>query len=480
LGRNSFAEEATPFHGEAETSIVFEKVANAKTAMQRRNSIRRTKLEDHYVRGMHEDFFAKMLLGTIHGKATHCYDFKLNFEFARLPKILDGLIQKSGFRWKGISGNHAGTESSDLQTHRLNQANVSQFLDKNQSHNDACKHFMQSGHRLTTMTYLKKAHSFEPGCLELGICIHLCYKGFLMSERAKHPALLVLFFFGFQLLFCLNRVQAGTLAQFHTHFGDIEVELYDRDKPQTVQNFKRLVESGAFQNTFFHRLQPGFVIQGGGYATAAQNATNLFAPPWSFVYYVPNFGNVTNEFNVGPHLSNTNGTIAMAKTSDPNSANSQFFFNLADNSASLDNTNNSGGFTVFGHVVRDANGILAGLNTFSSGNGIIPMGSLFPSDYFAVNVFPTLPVTYAGTAVPTFSGLVYVDISLLSVQLTLTNHQRQISWNSATGMTNIVEYSIVMPPVWNTLVTTNGNGLRYTITDPAVTSGSRFYRVRVN
>jgi cyclophilin family peptidyl-prolyl cis-trans isomerase len=302
-----------------------------------------------------------------------------------------------------------------------------------------------------------------------------------MSEHAKQPGLPIFFFFGFLLLFSLNRAHAGTLALFRTPFGDIEVELYDTQKPQTVQNFKHLVQSGAYQNTFFHRLVPGFVIQGGGFSTSARFATNPFAPPWTYLSSVPNFGNVTNEFKVGPFLSNTNGTIAMAKTSDPNSANSQFFFNLANNSSSLDDTNNSGGFTVFGHVVRDANGILAALNTFSSANGIIPMAQLFPGDSLAVNVFPNLPVTFAGAYYPRYEDLLYVDISLLvSVQLTITNHQCQISWDTATGKTNIVEYSTVMPPAWNTLLTTNGNGTRYTITDPSAINGRRFYRVRVN
>jgi hypothetical protein len=108
------------------------------------------------------------------------------------------------------------------------------------------------------------------------------------------------------------------------------------------------------------------------------------------------------------------------------------------------------------------------------------MGQVFPTDSLAVNIFQTLPVDFAGAFYPEYYQLDYVDISLLSVQLTLTNHQRQISWNSATGMTNIVEYSNVLPPMWNTLLTTNGNGSRYTITDPTAASGSRFYRVRVN
>jgi cyclophilin family peptidyl-prolyl cis-trans isomerase len=303
-----------------------------------------------------------------------------------------------------------------------------------------------------------------------------------MSPCAKkHPALLIFLFLGFLLLISLNRAQAGTLALFRTPFGDIEVELYDTEKPQTVLNFKRLVESGAYQNTFFHRLVPGFVIQGGGFSTSARFATNLFAPPWTYLSSVPNFGNVTNEINVGPHLSNTNGTIAMAKTSDPNSANSQFFFNLANNSASLDDTNNSGGFTVFGHVVRDVNNVLGFFNTLSNLYGIIPMGQLFPTDPYAVNIFQTLPVDFAGAYYPRYEDLDYVDIYLLfSVQLTITNHQCQISWDSATGKTNVVEYSTVMPPAWNTLLTTNGNGTRYSITDPLAINGRRFYRVRVN
>jgi cyclophilin family peptidyl-prolyl cis-trans isomerase len=276
-----------------------------------------------------------------------------------------------------------------------------------------------------------------------------------------------------------NSIWAGTLAQFRTPFGDIEVELYDQQKPLTVQNFKRLVQSGAYLNTFFHRLEPGFVVQGGGYSTFARSQTNFFAPPWSYLTSVPNFGPITNEFKVGPFLSNTNGTIAMAKTSDPNSANSQFFFNLANNSGSLDNTNNSGGFTVFGHVVCDTNGVLAFFNTLStSGYGIVPMGVVYPTDSLAVNVFNNLPVTYAGYVPPRYNQLQYVDISLLSVQISATNHQRQISWNSATGMTNVVEFTLALPPVWRTLIATNGNGSRFTVTDPSPTNAFRFYRVR--
>lgn len=274
--------------------------------------------------------------------------------------------------------------------------------------------------------------------------------------------------------------RAGTLAQFRTVFGNIEVELYDQDKPVTVQNFKRLIQQGAYQDTFFHRLEPGFVIQGGGFATSARSATNLFAPPWSFLRGVPNFGTITNEFAVGRRFSNTNGTIAMAKTSDPNSATSQFFFNLGDNIASLDNTNNSGGFTVFGHVVRDSNGVLPLFNSLYYWYGMVPMVSLFTNDPLATNVFKTLPVTYAGAYYPRYLDLVYVDISLLNVQVApATGGGQEISWNSVVGRTNRVEWTANFPPAWQLLVATNGTGSTMKFTDRSA-GPKKFYRVRVD
>src|SRR5271154_5324649 len=146
------------------------------------------------------------------------------------------------------------------------------------------------------------------------------------------------------LFFCISSVRAGTLVQFRTAFGDIEVELYDQDKPVTVQNFLNYIQSGRYQNEFAHRLVQNFVVQGGGFALT-NNAINA----------IPTFAPITNEINAGKFYSNVYGTIAMAKTSDPNSATSQFFFNLTNNAASLDSTNNSGGFTVFGHVIAGTN-----------------------------------------------------------------------------------------------------------------------------
>src|SRR5436190_23034498 len=101
------------------------------------------------------------------------------------------------------------------------------------------------------------------------------------STRMRHLALFLLVCLGATFL-----ASAGTLAQFRTQFGDMEVELYDQDKPVTARNFIRYVESGAYANSFLHRCIPGFIVQGGGFNTTNQLATNLF----TVFDYVRNFG----------------------------------------------------------------------------------------------------------------------------------------------------------------------------------------------
>jgi cyclophilin family peptidyl-prolyl cis-trans isomerase len=258
--------------------------------------------------------------------------------------------------------------------------------------------------------------------------------------------------------------QAGTYVQFRTIYGDIDVELYDQDKPITVRNFIRLVTSGAYRDTFFHRCVPNFVVQGGGFFT-----TNRTDDYWfTNVFVVPNFGPITNEFGVGRRLSNTNGTIAMAKLSgNTNSANSQWFFNTANNTF-LDSNDTNNLFVVFGKVLRGTN-ILNGFNARSYGNGIVNLGG----------VFSELPVTYAGSDYPYFSDLVYVDISLLNVQVRATTGAREISWNSVSGKTNVVEFTASFPPSWQTLIATNGTGGTLKVLDPNTGVSQRFYRVRV-
>lgn len=133
----------------------------------------------------------------------------------------------------------------------------------------------------------------------------------------------------------------NTIVRMVTNVGSFNVELYDAEAPITVTNFLNYVNRGDYSISVIHRSQPGFVIQGGGYGYIDLGSRYFFD--------LPKDPPIQNEFS--PTRSNIRGTIAMAKTSDPNSATSEWFINLNDNSASLDNTNNSGGFSVFGRVL---------------------------------------------------------------------------------------------------------------------------------
>ena len=270
-----------------------------------------------------------------------------------------------------------------------------------------------------------------------------------------------------------QRSDAGTLAQFRTRYGDIDVELFDQEKPVTVANFLKYIRSGAFENTFLHRCVPGFVVQGGGFFTTNRNDSSDFIN----VFPVPTFSPITNEFFVGPRLSNTYGTIAMAQAgTDRNSATSQWFFNIANNGAGqpndLDNLN--GGFAVFGRMVRGTN-FLNDYNNRFYGFGLVNLGNAYGG------AFSFLPVSYVGNFYPYYNELLYVDITLLNVQVSRgTNGMREISWNSVNGRTNFVQFTTNFPPSWQTLVTTNGNGLTMRVTDDTAAAAGRFYRVRVD
>jgi cyclophilin family peptidyl-prolyl cis-trans isomerase len=285
-------------------------------------------------------------------------------------------------------------------------------------------------------------------------------------------------------LFAAYYTHAGTLVEFQLYFGvfeplgPVDVELYDQDKPVTVNNFLRLVQAGDYGDGFFHRLVPGFVLQGGGYYSANPFLTNIMAPPYANIDMVTNFGNITNEIGVGKFYSNTNGTIAMAKTSDPNSANSQFFFNLADNSVSLDSTNNSGGFTVFGRAVRGLD-LLDEFNGLYAGNGIVDLTQTYGTSG-ASSLFTQLPISITGTSPPPYDDLVYFTVSVLQAQISIaTNGVRQITWNSISGVTNNVEYTTALTnSSWQVLASTNGTGNSITVPDSA-SDKTRFYRIHV-
>src|SRR6185369_8650377 len=130
------------------------------------------------------------------------------------------------------------------------------------------------------------------------------------------------------LALCLLAIstQAGILVQFRTAFGNIDVELFEKDKPITVSNFVRYVQSGKYQNSFIHRCDPTFVIQGGAFYVANRFTAN------ADITNITTFASIPNEYGSGSIRSNRYGTIAMAKLAgQTNSATSSWFFNLYDN-----------------------------------------------------------------------------------------------------------------------------------------------------
>ena len=128
------------------------------------------------------------------------------------------------------------------------------------------------------------------------------------------------------------------MVVLHTNHGDITLELDEARAPKTVANFLEYVRAGHFDNTLFHRVIDGFMIQGGGFGPGLKQKPTR--PP------------VDNEAANG--LKNSRYSVAMARTSDPHSATAQFFINVADNDF-LDHRSADAkgwGYCVFGRVVK--------------------------------------------------------------------------------------------------------------------------------
>jgi peptidyl-prolyl cis-trans isomerase B (cyclophilin B) len=145
------------------------------------------------------------------------------------------------------------------------------------------------------------------------------------------------------------------MVELHTNHGIIRIELDEAKAPKTVENFLNYVKAGFYDNTVFHRVINGFMIQGGGFEPGMKQKGTQ-AP-------------IDNEANNG--LKNNKYTLAMARTNDPHSATAQFFINVADN----DFLNHSAptpqgwGYAVFGKVVegQDVVDAIKGVKTGSKG-----------------------------------------------------------------------------------------------------------------
>ncbi len=130
------------------------------------------------------------------------------------------------------------------------------------------------------------------------------------------------------------------MIKFHTNKGTFTIELDHKNAPKTAENFLNYCKNGFYEGTLFHRVIPGFMVQGGGLLPGMENKTDGQKAP------------IQNEANNG--LKNVRGSLAMARTMDPHSATSQFFVNTVDNGF-LDfksETPQGWGYAVFGKVTE--------------------------------------------------------------------------------------------------------------------------------
>ncbi|MBY0578604.1 MAG: peptidyl-prolyl cis-trans isomerase [Burkholderiales bacterium] len=145
-------------------------------------------------------------------------------------------------------------------------------------------------------------------------------------------------FFLFFAFLTASASAADTEVEMKTNMGTVVIELYPDKAPKTVENFLQYVKDGFYGGTIFHRVIKDFMIQGGGY-TSGFREKGTRAP-------------IVNEAANG--LKNIPGTIAMARTMDPNSATAQFFINVNDNRSLnyIDSSPERIGYCVFGKVVK--------------------------------------------------------------------------------------------------------------------------------
>ncbi|HTP94474.1 MAG TPA: peptidylprolyl isomerase [Burkholderiales bacterium] len=138
------------------------------------------------------------------------------------------------------------------------------------------------------------------------------------------------------LLACGLAHGANPQVEMKTSLGTITIELYPDKAPKTVENFLQYVKDGFYKGTIFHRVIPGFMVQGGGFTPDLQQK--------------PTRAPIPIESKNG--LKNEVATIAMARTSDPNSATAQFFINVVDNDMLNYPKPDGNGYAVFGRVVK--------------------------------------------------------------------------------------------------------------------------------
>jgi len=245
-----------------------------------------------------------------------------------------------------------------------------------------------------------------------------------------HFSKLVLFI----LLYNCNVSVAEVIVRMEIQQGavidNVDIKLYDGEAPVTVTNFLNYVNDGDYDQSFIHRNVPGFVVQGGGFIFDPTLNDGTFSNDPLINNYpgglqpVPTAPPIVNEFS----RSNTRGTISMAKQAgDPDSATSQWFINLADNSASLDIDN--GGYTVFGDVLGNGMAVIdtiASQPIFNRTNihtafGELPLIDFLSDPIVASNLVRINQVREIFTITPDIDFATVTPGSSLQTDLVITN-----------------------------------------------------------
>lgn len=211
------------------------------------------------------------------------------------------------------------------------------------------------------------------------------------------------------LVFTSQFSHAQTVVNVETNLGNFSIELFDSAAPASVANFLSYVNSDRYNGSLIHRSVPGFIVQGGGFtfdAVARTLPALSLDPP------------VVNEFGI----SNTRGTLAMAKLGgDPNSATSQWFVNLANNSGNLDAQN--GGFTVFGRVIEP---------------GMAVVDAIAGLPLFNINT------TFSSTPLTNFSGTVIEAANFVTVQMSVSTPPAPIISNSFDEAAGLLKLKVAL------------------------------------
>lgn len=242
-----------------------------------------------------------------------------------------------------------------------------------------------------------------------------------------------------------TRAAGSTIVRLDTNLGSMTFQLYDDAKPVTVANFLRYIRDGRYANSFAHRLVQSFVLQGGGFTLN----NGSFAA-------ISTYDPIVNEAGPFPAYSNVLGTLAMAKISgDPNSATSEWFLNLADNSSNLDSQN--GGFTVFGTLTSGSD-VLQKFNAFQNYNNTDGSDLVVNLTGSLGSGFDAVPVALISGGQIAYSDFIYTTWTILStpaptVSITgrksvVTHHPSQAIEGMTAGLLDSISYRVGTKGGW--------------------------------